>query len=102
MEEVEYGGTICKVRFVQQLSNHLEQAPSESAPQLLGRITHDTKRSGERSVGNPHAPFDVAGAGNVAVWAIAPALDPTERLNRGSDTEKHPAVPDAPPGTAIT
>ncbi len=59
-------------------ASHLEQAPSESAPQMLGRITHDdTKRSGEQSAGNPHAPFDVAGAGNVAVCANAPAIDPT-------------------------
>ena len=36
----------------------------ESIPDLLGRIILAVKRAGERSAGNRHAPFDVAGAGN--------------------------------------
>ena len=31
---------------------------------LLGRIILAAKRAGERSAGNRHAPFEVAGAGN--------------------------------------
>ncbi len=84
VEDVEYGGTICAARIVQQPPNHVEQAPSESAPHLLGHITHDTKQSGEWSAGNPHAPFDVAEAGNVADRANAPALDPTRSRGRKS------------------
>ncbi|HVW99498.1 MAG TPA: hypothetical protein VHA52_03525 [Candidatus Babeliaceae bacterium] len=33
---------------------------------------------GERSAGNRHATFDEAGAGNTALKARAPVLDPTE------------------------
>jgi len=36
----------------------------ESIPDLLGLIIFAAKRTGERSAGNRHAPFDVAGAGN--------------------------------------
>ena len=39
---------------------------AKSAPSLIGPITLDVKRAGKRSAGNPHAAFDVAGAGNVA------------------------------------
>jgi len=50
----------------------------------------DVKQMGERSAGNPHVAFDVAGAGDVA-WsrgisakAGAPVLDPTERRTEAS------------------
>ena len=36
----------------------------ESMADLLGRIILAAKRAGERSAGNRHAPFEVAGAGN--------------------------------------
>ena len=41
-------------------------SPAESRPSTIGPITLDAKQTGERSAGNPHATFDVAGAGNVA------------------------------------
>src|ERR1700704_5533070 len=39
---------------------------AESRPSRIGLISLDMKQMGERSAGNPHAAFDVAGAGNVA------------------------------------
>ena len=67
---------------------------AQSAAAAVGRISLGVKRAGERSAGNPPAPFDVAGAGDVARGAglrppakavelspdptvRAPALDPT-------------------------
>ena len=65
---------------------------------MIGLITRDMNQTGKRSAGKPHAAFDVAGAGNVAMavgmrsiakametpptpTVRAPALDPTcERL----------------------
>ena len=38
----------------------------ESRPSAIGLITLEVKQTGERSAGNPHAAFDVEGAGNVA------------------------------------
>src|SRR6516164_10253671 len=38
----------------------------ESRPSAIGIITLEVKQTGERSAGNLHAAFDVAGAGNVA------------------------------------
>src|SRR4051794_872451 len=69
-------------------------AAAQSAAAAVGRISLGAKRAGERSAGKPPAPFDVAGAGNVARGAglsptakgvgkppdptvRAPALDPT-------------------------
>ncbi len=37
----------------------------ESAASPIGLITLTVKSTGERSAGNPHAAFDVAGVGNV-------------------------------------
>ena len=37
---------------------------AESAPSAIGPITLGVKQAGKRSAGNPHAAFDVAGAGN--------------------------------------
>ena len=39
---------------------------AESCPSRIGLISLDMKQMGERSAGNPHAAFDVEGAGNVA------------------------------------
>src|SRR6516225_4298857 len=39
---------------------------AESRPGRIGPISLDAKQMGERSAGNPHAAFDVEGAGNVA------------------------------------
>ena len=61
---------------------------------MIGPITLNVKQTGKRSAGKPHAAFDVAGAGNVAMvvgmrskakvmelpptpTVRAPALDPT-------------------------
>src|SRR3954447_10911422 len=69
-------------------------AAAQSAAAAVGRISLGANRAGERSAGKPPAPFDVAGAGNVARGAglrptakgvdkppdptvRAPALDPT-------------------------
>ena len=70
---------------------------AESGPGLIGPITLDAKHAGKRSAGDPHAPFDVAGAGNVTMAAGpasaktlehppapevgAPVLDPTDELD---------------------
>ena len=74
----------------------LNQVDVESGPSAIGPITLGEKCAGKRSAGNPHAAFDVAGAGNGATasrteaWfskgdcrshrkpvATAPVLDPT-------------------------
>lgn len=77
---------------VRQLPRPLLQA--DSVASLIGPITLAAKHAGERSAGNPHAPFEVAGAGNVTMAAGlratvktvdqppepkvgAPVLDPT-------------------------
>jgi hypothetical protein len=69
---------------------------------MIGPITPGMKPTGKRSAGNPHAAFDVAGAGNVTMVAglrsttkvmelppaptvRAPALDPTDE--REQETE---------------
>jgi hypothetical protein len=51
------------------LVQQLPGAPTtaESAPNLIGLITLDMKQAGKRSAGKPHAAFDVAGVGNVAM-----------------------------------
>ena len=49
---------------VQRLQGSVVYA--ESRPSTIGPITLEVKQTGERSAGNPHAAFDVAGAGNVA------------------------------------
>jgi hypothetical protein len=53
---------------------------AESTAATAGRISLGVKRAGERSAGNPPAPFDVAGAGDVARGAglrpTAKAVDP--------------------------
>ncbi|GHU16634.1 hypothetical protein FACS189472_02110 [Alphaproteobacteria bacterium] len=50
---------------------------SESVAGMIGHINFDAKITGKRSAGNPHATFDEAGDGNVAILANAPLLDPT-------------------------
>ena len=67
---------------------------------MIGLITLDVKQTGKRSAGNPHAAFDVAGAGNVTMVvgmrskAKAMELPPTptvracSRPYRGGETGK--------------
>ena len=43
----------------------------------IGHINFGKKLTGKRSVGKPHAAFDVEGDGNGARLATAPLLDPT-------------------------
>ena len=50
---------------LRRLSNSL---PPKSTSSAIGFITFDEKFLGKRSAGNPHAAFEVAGAGNVA-WS---------------------------------
>ena len=57
----------------------------ERLPAALGRINLAVKRAGERSAGNRHAPFDVAGAGNGSSHGFtAPVLDPTDVAGTGN------------------
>src|SRR5271168_1722939 len=49
---------------VQRLQGSVVDA--EGCPSTIGPITLEVKQTGERSAGNPHAAFDVAGAGNAA------------------------------------
>jgi hypothetical protein len=51
---------------VQRLQGSVGYA--ESCPGTIGPITLEVKQTGERSAGNPHAAFDVAGIGNAA-WS---------------------------------
>jgi hypothetical protein len=51
---------------VQQLSG--SEVRTESRPGRIGPINLWVKQTGERSAGNPHAAFDVAGTGNLA-WS---------------------------------
>src|SRR5215468_812824 len=63
-EEAEYAMAVQISAAVQRLQGSLANA--ESRPGTTGPITLEVKQTGERSAGNPHAAFDVAGAGNVA------------------------------------
>jgi len=57
----------------------------EGLPAAPGRINLAVKRAGERSAGNRHAPFDVAGAGNgISHGFTAPVLDPTDVAGTGN------------------
>jgi hypothetical protein len=64
LEAVEYAMAVRISAAVQRLQGSLANA--ESRPSTIGPITLEVKQTGERSAGNPHAAFDVAGAGNVA------------------------------------
>src|SRR5215469_7985817 len=66
----------------------------ERLPAALGRINLAVKRAGERSAGNRHAPFDVAGAGNgISHGFTAPVLDPTDVAETGNGTGTHLLIP---------
>jgi len=56
-----------RTRTIQQLPCSSPELDAESAPSLIGLITLGAKRTGKRSAGNPPAPFDAAGTGNVAM-----------------------------------
>jgi len=66
----------------------------ERLPAALGRINLAVKRAGERSAGNRHAPFDVAGAGNgISHGFTAPVLDPTDVVGLETEPRTHLLVP---------
>ena len=50
--------------LVQRLPSCVRRSAAESRSSTIGPITLDTKQTGKPSAGNPHAGFDVAGAGN--------------------------------------
>ncbi|GHU11461.1 hypothetical protein FACS189449_02950 [Alphaproteobacteria bacterium] len=66
---------------------------TESVAGMIGHINFDAKITGKRSAGNPHAAFDVAGDGNVAISANAPLLDPT-CAGGGRPTKPYPVYRD--------
>ena len=61
-------GKITRIPNILQLPG--APATAESTPSTIGRITLDMKRTGKRSAGKPHAAFDEAGAGNVAMGEL--------------------------------
>ena len=70
-------------------------ATGRKRPGMIGPITLGVKRTGARSAGNPHAAFDVAGAGNVARSGQlrptgAPVLDPTDERRRETEQRSEP------------
>ena len=75
LAEVESAMAVSAPGFVQPLPG--PTATAESAPRTLGLITLGRQRAGKRSAGKPHAAFDVAGAGNVAMveWCTHPAIE---------------------------
>jgi hypothetical protein len=81
---------------------------AESCPSTIGPITLEVKQTGERSAGNPHAAFDVAGAGNVA-WSrycdtrkrkSEPTVNTNFDLNRRASPRPYLGEPggESPPG----
>ena len=79
--------TRCRLWLEVRKSSPTVSAPAESVPDAIGPITLDAKRAGKPGAGEPHAGFDVAGAGDVTMGAglrpIAKAMeeppDPTVR-----------------------
>jgi hypothetical protein len=103
------------IRGLQRLPTVSLWAARESTSKPMSLISLDSKRSGERSAGNPPATFDEAGAGNVTMGAglrpglkgketppdpkvYAPALDPTAKEGNLDDL-RDVALP-LPPTTA--
>ena len=73
-------------------------ATAESAPSPIGPITLDVKRAGKRSAGNPHAAFDVAGAGNQLTVRLVRhsqrkrgATDRPDLRNNGASPRPYPS-----------
>ena len=108
LAEVEYGVGVPGSGSLRRVPGPLLHAAPESEASRRGLITLDAKRTGERSAGNPHAAFEVAGAGDVDRGAglrpgakatdeppdptsNAPALDPTDGQDPGADGAARPA-----------
>src|SRR5215467_6518742 len=64
---------------------------AESRPSRIGPINLGMKQTGERSEGNPHAAFDVAGTGNVARSRCCDTSQPKGRGNREHKLRPKPA-----------
>ena len=82
-------------RAVQRLSSATRQA--DSRPGRIGPISLDVKHMGERSAGNPHAAFDVEGAGNVARHRPKPARQSSTLPMSGVWKRSHGRTSEAPP-----
>ena len=79
---VEYAVATRYPGAVQRLPGTCRSAKSPLG--RIGPISRDTKQTGERSAGKPHAAFDVAGAGNVDHGRDAVTLgQPKGRDNSG-------------------
>jgi hypothetical protein len=59
---------------------------------MIGLITLEEKHAGKRSAGNPHAPFNVAGAGNVA-WSRSCDTRRRKGEQRGTQTSTYTGAP---------
>ena len=74
---------------------------TESRPGQIGPIKLDAKHTGKRSVGNPHAAFDVAGAGNgVTVDPIRARREKSRTLTREDLRTTAPVLDPTLPGFA--
>jgi hypothetical protein len=71
---------------VQRLPGSARLAKSRAS--RIGPITLGVKQTGERRAGNPHAAFEVAGAGNVAWWRCCDT-----RRRKGEATGEHKLRP---------
>src|SRR5262249_18365538 len=80
LDAVEYAVVVRDLEAVQQLPG--SSATAESRPSRIGPINLGMKQTGERSAGNPHAAFDVAGTGNVAWSRCCDTSQPKGRGNR--------------------
>jgi hypothetical protein len=71
----------------------------------MSPITLAAKHAGERSAGNPHAPFEVAGAGNVTMAAglraTAKAVDQPPEPNVGAPVLDPTLQPLEAPGALV-
>jgi hypothetical protein len=95
LETVEYAVDSRHARSLQRLPSEAASI-AESCSGFIGRLSFDAKTTGERSAGDPHAPFDAAGIGNQFtvglvrhsqrkrgatdrpnLRSVAPILDPT-------------------------
>jgi len=56
---------VAQIGFMSYTQNDRDLSISDRSS-TIGHITLEVKQTGERSAGNPHAAFDVAGTGNVA------------------------------------
>ena len=75
-----------RTRIIQWIPSKPARAADESAPSTISHISLDEKQTGKRSAGNPPAPFDEAGAGDVTMVEI---LRHSKPKGRETDENKH-------------